>query len=111
MYMLKWIRKLLKIVREYDIRVEQQKALMVELEALVRNRTNIGADVGYFKDANHVIVVGRYKNADYVQTYSIHTEDMSSMIDTLRQMERHGAVKRLDAPPIFKAVFERERTN
>jgi hypothetical protein len=83
-------------------------ARIAELEKLVRDRTNIAVDVG-FKTASHVIVVGRYRNADYVQTYALNMPDMGPLIAQLRQMERYGEVRRIDAPPVFKAVFEPER--
>lgn len=56
-----------------------------------------------------MIVVGRYRNADYVQTYALDTPNLAVLIGQLRQMERCGAVRRVDAPPLFRAVFERDR--
>ena len=91
----------------YERDIKNANSRITELENLVRDRTNIAVDVG-FKSANHVIVVGRYKNADYVQSYTLETPDLNALIDQLRQMERHGAVKRIDAPPQFRAVFERD---
>lgn len=105
--MLKWLKKLKAIVAGYDADLRNAHARIRELEKLVRDRTNIAVDVG-FRSASHVIVVGRYKNADYVQTYALDTPDLAAMIDQLRQMERHGAVRRVDAPPQFRAVFKRE---
>lgn len=105
--MLKWLKKLKAIVAGYDADLRNAHARIAELEKLVRDRTNIAVDVG-FKSASHVIVVGRYKNADYVQTYALDTPDLAALIDQLRQMERHGAVRRVDAPPQFRAVFERD---
>jgi len=106
--MLKWLKKLKAIVAGYDDGMRNANARIAEIEKLVRERTNIAVDVG-FKSASHVIVVGRYKNADYVQTYALDTPDLAALIDQLRQMERHGAVRRVDAPPQFRAVFERDR--
>ena len=56
-----------------------------------------------------MIVIGRYKNADYVQTYALDTPDLAALIDQLRIMERTAMVRRIDAPPIFRAAFERDR--
>jgi hypothetical protein len=80
---------------------------MMQLGLLVRERTNIAVDVN-FKSANHVIVIGRYRNSDYVQTYSIPEKDLFNIIAELKEMEKYGNAKRIDAPPIFKAVFERD---
>ncbi len=106
--MLKWLKKLKAIVAGYDADLRNAHARIGELEKLVRDRTNIAVDVG-FKSASHVIVVDRYKNVDYVQTYALDTPDLAALIDQLRQMERCGAVRRADAPPLFRAVFERDR--
>lgn len=53
-------------------------------------------------------VEGRYRNADYVQSYTLDTPDLASLIGQLKQMERSGVVRRLDGPPMVRAVFERE---
>lgn len=112
--MLNWLRTLHRIICNYDWeigrlrdRLEAEQGKRKQLEALLRERTSIAVDVG-FKDACYVIVVGRYKGADYVQTFSINTPDMASLIEQLKQMERYGEVKRVDAPPQFRAVFQRE---
>lgn len=106
--MLKWLKKLKMIVAGYDADLRNAHARIAELEKLVRDHTNIAVDVG-FKSANHVIVIGRYRNADYVQTYSLHENEMGPLIDRLRDMDRHGRVQRVDAPPAFRAAFKRDR--
>jgi hypothetical protein len=105
--MFKWIKKLKSIVASYDADLRKAHARIDELEKLVRDRTNIAVDVG-FKSANHVIVIGRYKNADYIQTYTLDTPNLSTLIERLRHMDRAGVVRRVDAPPQFRAVFERD---
>ena len=108
--MIKWLKKLKAIVASYDANLANAHARIAALETMVRERTDIAIDVGFWS-TSHVIVVGRYKNADYVQTYSMDTPDLASLIDQLKQMERYGNVRRVDAPPQFRAVFERENEN
>lgn len=105
--MLKWLKRAKAIVSSYDADLADAHRRITQLETLVRERTNIAVDVG-FKTATHVIVVGRYKGADYVQTYSVDPKDLTHLIDLLRRMERYGAVRRIDGPPVVRAVFERE---
>jgi hypothetical protein len=105
--MIKWLKKLKAIVAGYDADLRNAHARIAELEKLVRDRTDIAVDVG-FKNESHVIVMGRYKNADYVQSYALNTPDFAALIDQLRNMKRHGTVRWTDAPPQFRAVFERE---
>jgi len=106
--MLKWIKKLKTIVARYDNDFSKEHARIMELEKLIRERTNIAVDVGV-AGTSHVIVVGRYRNVDYVQTYALNTPDLATLIEQLQQMERYGVVRRVDAPPQFRAVFERVR--
>lgn len=106
--MLKWLKKLKAIVAGYDADLRNAHARITELEKLVKDRTNIAVDVG-FRSASHVIVIGRYRNADYVQTFEMDTPSLGGLIDQLRERERYGKVARVDAPPVFRAVFERDR--
>jgi hypothetical protein len=105
--MIAWIKKLLSIVKSYDSDLRRSRVMISDLEAIIRDRTDIAVDVG-FRDASHVIVVGRYRNTDYIQTFSVNTPDLAHLIDRLHAMERHGVVRRIDAPPSVKAVFHRE---
>lgn len=111
--MFSWIKKLRKIVSSYDsdfamyaANLKYAQARITELEQLVKDRTNIAVDLG-FRSANHVIVVGRYKNADYVQTFQINGQ-LNDIVDRLREMEKYGEVRRVDGPPAVRAVFNRE---
>jgi len=106
--MLKWLKKLKEIVAGYDADLRTAHTRIAELEKLVKDRTNIAVDVG-FRSASHVIVIGRYRNADYIQTFEMDTPSLDGLIEQLRERERYGSVKRVDAPPLFRAVFERHR--
>ena len=106
--MIKLIRKLMAIAANYDGDFRRLRSRIDDLDALVRDRTNIAVDVG-FRGANHVIVVGRYRNTDYVQTYTLDGLDIGEMIEHLRRLEKNAVVRRVDAPPVFRASFERAR--
>ena len=103
--MLKFLKKLVFIVNNYDSNLKHAHARIASLEKVLAERTTIGVDVSFHND-NHIIVVGRYRNRDYVQTFSVRTEDMRGFIEHLKEMERYGSVKYVDAPPSFKAVIE-----
>lgn len=105
--MFRWLKKLNQIVAAYDTDLRQAHARIAELEKMVKDRTNIAVDVG-FSGANHVIVIGRYKNADYIQTFHMDSNNLACLIDELRDRSRYGHVRRVDAPPEFRAVFHRE---
>ena len=112
-----WFKALRAVVKNYatDMRALRQsvdeanrtlKAVrrrMDKLDRLIRERTDIAVDVR-FGEPNYVIVVGRYKNADYVQTYSVKSDDLGYLVDMLKNMERHAQVRIVDAPPGMKTV-------
>lgn len=109
-----WLFELRRIVHlgwgrleTHRMRLDALRDDMKTLERLVRERTDIAVDVGV-DGMNTVIVVGRYKGADYVQTYRLRADDLDFLIGKLREMERHGALRRLDCPPQYRAVFEHE---
>lgn len=104
--MLNWLKTLRRIVGAYSSDQLAMHNRILELEALVRERTNIAVDVG-FRECNHVIVLGRYKGADYIQSYSVQSDSLAHLVDQLKQMERFGNVRRIDAPPQFRAAFAR----
>lgn len=105
--MLSWLKKLHRIVDSHDTELRAAHERISQLEKVLRERTNIAVDVG-FRNGNHVIVIGRYKNTDYVQTHSLRDNDVGAIIEQLRMMERYGAVTRVDAPPNIRGAFSRE---
>lgn len=105
--MLSWIKKLKRIVTRYDADLQAAHARIAELEKLIRDRTDISVELG-FRSATNVIVTGRYKNADYVQTFQINERDTGALVDQLREMQRFGVIRKIDCPPPLKAVFKRE---
>jgi hypothetical protein len=94
---------LLKRQRE----ILHQISRMDTLEKLVRDRTDISVDIG-FKDASYVVVTGRYRNRDYVETFQLGNKELSVLIEELKRMERYGTISHMDAPPQFRAVIDRE---
>ena len=68
--------------------------------------TDISVDC-HLDGMNTIIVIGRYRNADYIQTYDIRMRDFQELVDYLRTLENHGTVRRIDAVPGFKAIVEK----
>ena len=128
--MIKWFKDLFHVVRVYK---EQNRLLAEELQNLknklneqegridycfdevnagvntIKERTDISADVTFSRHAkNQIVVIGRYKNCDYIQTYSILDNDFDYLINMLKDMQRHGVVSKIDAVPHMSAVLKRE---
>ena len=94
-----------KITLRANVRQELQA-----MDKLIRDRTTLHADISMTgRDPSFVILVGRYRNRDYVQTFYLPSEDFGGLVDQCVHMSRKlGRWGRLDAPPIFHAAFERE---
>lgn len=106
--MIKWVKKLFYIVKNYSADVSSLRLQINNLEKILRDRTDISVDVSASRmDANHIIVVGRYKNIDYVQTFSLQNNDIGKLIDQLKEMERYGEIRKVDCPPPMRAVFKK----
>ncbi len=117
--MINWIKKLLRIVRDYDsnlsaIKDRQEtenntmRRVLVEGIRLIKERTDISANVNLGnRSPNQVIVIGRYKNADYVQVYTLETNDLAHLIGQLREMQKHGVVSKIDAASSVRAIIDK----
>lgn len=113
--MIKWFRTLLYIVRNYreerrwaTASITRLELNMTALDKLVRERTDIAADVQSTRDGrSYAIMVGRYRDVDYVQTFDLDNSDLCAIIDQLRNMERHGRLRRVDAIPPIRAIVKR----
>lgn len=99
-----WIKTLRYVVKHYTADLALQRAQLRSLETVIKERTDIAVEVGYYGD-NYVIVVGRFKGRDYIQTHRVQSTDLANLIEQLRAMEKFGTVRRVDAPPIIRGVF------
>ena len=103
--MIKWLKKLRRIVKDYDKDRTILRVRIEEAEDMIRARTQIHADI-HMKSPNQIIVVGRYHNRDYVQVFSLSTDDLVGLIEHFRHLEKYGHMARIDAPLSLKAAFE-----
>ena len=111
--MIKWLKKLISIVSTYDSdqqvlskRSSEIAQRQNELDRLIKDRTDIAVDVGVRGDCQ-VFLIGRYRNNDFIQTYSINLPDFESLVEYIKALEKHGILRRLDAPAYTRAVFAR----
>lgn len=105
--MLNWLKKLRHIVASYDSTLRSLRGQINRAELLIRERTEAAVDIGYH-GGNHVIVIGSYRGADYIQSYTVSTHDFASFIEHLKAQSRYQRISRVDAPPEFRAVIKRE---
>lgn len=115
MIMIKWIKALLRIIRDYDKdhkclleKAEIAQKQVLEAKQVIIDRTSISADVSSYQKRNIIIVTGNYKKRGYVQTFQLDSNDFSHFIDTLKDMKKYGRVDYVDSPPQMRHVFERD---
>jgi Holliday junction resolvasome RuvABC endonuclease subunit len=105
--MIKFIRKLIEIVTNYDTIKESQdeyirkrfKTVNDKVDGLMeefKKLNSINVDVGY-REPSVVITIGRYKGRDHVEVKYITHASLEYLIDEVKAMERIGIIKRIDA--------------
>jgi len=104
MKLFKWFRKLRLIVNRYETDRSSLQRQMNNALRLIRNRTTVHADV-HMRDAyDQIIVVGQYRNRDYVRVFSVKPDDLRHLVDILKSME--ARIGRIDAPHQVDAVIK-----
>ncbi len=112
--MIKWIKKLLYIVANFNIiihameqSIQNAETIAETAESVIRERTAIHADV-HVKGQNHIIMVGQYNKHSYIQTFTFPPVEFSHLIDQLKHMKKHGIIDCIDAPPQMNYIFDKE---
>jgi hypothetical protein len=103
-----WCKSLRSIVRTYRGDNDRIHQRIAELEKIVRDRTEVAVDVNQRYGASYVIVVGRYRNNDYIQTYVVPADEFEYLIERLKRESRYGQITKIDAAPGLKEVVQRQ---
>lgn len=103
-----FIKKLLAPWKSHPSRIN---TLVEEVQAsnrMISERTTVHADIHYKSGLDSIIVVGRYRNHDYVRCFNVESKDFHEFIEIFRRIEPRGRVGRIDVPfPSFSGVVER----
>lgn len=88
----------------------QLEGLRSEVTERIGERTTIHSDVHYRHRGSQVIVIGTYRNRDYVRVFDVETPHLHSLIEHLSKEEASSRVGRFDVPHAmpFRAVYSRE---
>lgn len=119
--MITWFKTLRRIINNYDTDREKTTEHVNSLchanlrrilhaENTIIKNTSIHVDVHHKNEPNQIIVIGKYHGKDYINTFSIDTQDVPHLISVLRDVERHylGRVKHVDTMPQLSAVIKKE---
>ena len=105
-----WFKLLFSIVKNHQKVLDRLTYIfnrLVETEKLMKERTEVHADV-HVNSESHIIVVGRYRNNDFVKTYCIDDETFSDLVRHLNAMTRHAMVRKIDCHPTMKHLIKRD---
>lgn len=82
-----------------------------EVHRKLNENTTVHADIGWKDTGTQIIVIGRYRNKDYVRAFTINQESLSGLIDLLNEQEKYAKRGRFDmvGGMDFSAVYDRDR--
>ena len=90
--------KLLSEIASIKSREAENERRIADAVSFIKKATTVSADISPMaRDPSMVIVVGRYRNNDYVKVFEVGG-DFSRLVDQLRDMERHCGRGRYDKP-------------
>lgn len=111
---MKWLKTLLRIVREYDqnfndvVQFTQAQAQEVEAaKRYIKRATKVHFDVG-FDMRSTVIVCGTYRGRDHVQVFNINPGDFAKLVDQMRETQKVATIGKLDMPHGLDVTVKRE---
>lgn len=115
MEIIEWFKKLFVLVSEYDYeraRMRREMDILLQrilaAENVIIERTRFHADVHLKGEDSAIIVVGRYRDRDYVKVFNVDIDKFSDLVDHLKELERYAKRGKLDVPPLVDAVIKRE---
>lgn len=107
--MLKWFKRLQHIIDFYDadrFALEQKLHERIKyLEDLLVEQTKIGINIGH--KSSYVIVMGEYKRHNLVEIFTMSSNDFTSIVHDLKELEKRGNVQFIDAPLGVRTVLKR----
>ncbi len=119
--MIKWFEKLFYIVKHFDDIVNSMEELSLDQRRVehnvndavqtIKDRTTLHADVSHARKNGHLnqlIMIGRYRNRDYIQTFEVHPDDFDRMVRQCIEMQKYAHMGKIDAPIGMKEIINTE---
>ncbi|MFW6100655.1 MAG: hypothetical protein ACOC90_04655 [Bacteroidota bacterium] len=114
-----YVKNLIKIAQNYEsiirsidtanTRSKSAVSIALKAEEVIRDRTDLNADLSFTKhDHTHIIVIGRYKNRDYVKIFSCLHEDLNEIVPILRERQKYASLKFIDCPLSMRGVLNQD---
>ncbi len=117
--MRKWFKKLFYIVRHFDDLVNSMDELSLdqrrvesnvdEAVKMIKDRATIHADVhSAHGQQSQIIMIGRYRNRDYIQVFEVRPDDFSGLLRQCIEMQKYAHMGKIDAPIGMKEIINTE---
>lgn len=92
------IKNIWLLPEAYAAQFRTLHAVVDRLEQRLGEHTIVHSDV-HTKKPSQVIVVGRYRNSDYVRVFDLDAQTWTELVDMLRKIEPRSQVGRFDLYP------------
>lgn len=106
--MIKFFRELYTIVKNYNNKYDILLARIDKLERIIKEHTTVGVNIQSKYSDNHIIVIGKYRNHDFVKSYIVPNTEFVNIISTLRDIEKYYNLQYIDSAPEFKSFISHE---
>lgn len=77
-------------------------------QKVLRAHTTVSADLNVGRGENMVVLVGRWKNNDYVEILPMPSDAFPDIVEHMRHLAKTYSVHRIDAPQHMRAAFLRD---
>ena len=97
------LRDWLGVERNLELIRYSEKEIQ-ELRDIIKERTEYHLDVHQY-EGSQIILVGKYRNRDFLRCYSINDNDLHELIDHCKQLEKYANKGQIDCWPDITGVF------
>lgn len=115
MKLIDWFKTLRHIVANYGSdrgelyrHIDTTNQRITGVEQRMVACTTVSADISAsIRDRSQVVLIGRYRNQDYVEIVDLGPGEFSDIVERVRAIRRHGREGRFDVPHGARYVFDR----
>lgn len=100
----------IKVVETLTVgKVALVESSLAKYKRFVEEHHAVGVDVSPTgHDPTYAIIVGKYRNHDFVHCYRMHHDNLKDLVPHLRELDKRFGNLRIDAPPSIRGFFEHE---
>lgn len=124
--MIKWFKKLFCIVKYYNVERDlmnksinearenaiEAHAISIAAREFIKRNTQLHADISpYRRDGNFIILIGRYKNNDYVEIIPLKSDAFKELVKECRYYAELSRSGHIDSPQPMREAIKRDLFN